>query len=83
MQGANNTAIMACIWIGQKEGNRKLSQDSNMLQLSNYQNLNITKTREMMVDFKRLWPHSKPVIIRGVYVECCSYLHGPGRAVEC
>ncbi|XP_051807248.1 uncharacterized protein LOC127534909 [Acanthochromis polyacanthus] len=74
---ADDTAIVGCIRSGQEEEYRKLIQDFVKWCDSNHLLLNTTKTREMVVDFRRPRPHPEPVMIKGDRVEVvhtCKYL---------
>ncbi|XP_059801863.1 uncharacterized protein LOC132378747 [Hypanus sabinus] len=66
---ADDTAIVGCVRNGQEEEYRKLIQDFVIWCNSNYLRLSITKTKEMVVDFRRSRPHMEPVIINGECVE--------------
>lgn len=66
---ADDTAIVGCVRNGQEEEYRKLIQDFVIWCNSNYLRLNITKTKEMVVDFRRSRPNMEPVIINGECVE--------------
>ncbi|XP_059827006.1 uncharacterized protein LOC132394660 [Hypanus sabinus] len=66
---ADDTAIVGCVRNGQEEEHRKLIQDFEIWCDLNYLRLNITKTKEMAVDFRRPRPHMEPVIINGECVE--------------
>ena len=61
--------IVGCVRNGQEEEYRKLIQDFVIWCNSNYLRLNVTKTKEMVVDFRRSRPHMEPVIINGECVE--------------
>ncbi|XP_053709182.1 mucin-5B-like [Synchiropus splendidus] len=69
---ADDTAIVGCIRSGQEDEYRKLIQDFVTWCDSNHLRLNTTKTREMVVDFRRPRPHPQPVTIKG---ECVEVVH--------
>ncbi|KAI3363774.1 hypothetical protein L3Q82_001205 [Scortum barcoo] len=62
---ADDTAIVGCIRSGQEDEYRELIKDFVTWCDSNHLLLNTTKTREMVVDFRRPRPHPEPVIIKG------------------
>ncbi|KAI3368398.1 hypothetical protein L3Q82_008109 [Scortum barcoo] len=68
---ADDTAIVGCIRSGQEDEYRELIKDFITWCDSNHLLLNTTKTREMVVDFRRPRPHPEPepVIIKGDCVE--------------
>ncbi|KAI3355950.1 hypothetical protein L3Q82_004497 [Scortum barcoo] len=66
---ADDTAIVGCIRSGQEDEYRELIKDFVTWCDLNHLLLNITKTREMVVDFRRPRPHPEPVIIKGDCVE--------------
>lgn len=66
---ADDTAIVGCIRNGQEDEYRKLIQDFVAWSDSNHLLLNTTKTREMVVDFRRPRPLPEPVSIKGDCVE--------------
>lgn len=66
---ANDTVIVGCINGGQEEEYRKLIQDLVAWCDSNHLHLNTSKTKEMVVDFRRTRPHPEPVRINGACVE--------------
>ncbi|KAI3376776.1 hypothetical protein L3Q82_000377 [Scortum barcoo] len=79
---ADDTAIVGCIRSGQEDKYRELIKDFITWCDSNHLLLNTTKTREMVVDFRRPRPHPEPVIIKG---DCVEVVHtykylGPGSA---
>ncbi|KAI3351341.1 hypothetical protein L3Q82_005882 [Scortum barcoo] len=63
------TAIVGCIRSGQEDEYRELIKDFVTWCDLNHLLLNTTKTREMVVDFRRPRPHPEPVIIKGDCVE--------------
>ncbi|KAK3557940.1 hypothetical protein QTP86_003864 [Hemibagrus guttatus] len=65
----DNTAIVRCIRRGQEEEYKKLIQDFIAWCYFNHLHLNTTKTREMVVDFRRPRPQPEPVTISGDCVE--------------
>ncbi|KAI3374456.1 hypothetical protein L3Q82_006277 [Scortum barcoo] len=66
---ADDTAIVGCIRSGQEDEYRELIKDFVTWCDSNHLLLNTTKTKEMVVDFRRPRPHPEPVIIKGDCVE--------------
>ncbi len=68
-KSSDDTAIVGCIKNGQEEEYRSLIGDFVAWCRSNSLQLNTTKTKEMVVDFRRLRPHLQPVSIEGVGVE--------------
>ncbi|KAI3352050.1 hypothetical protein L3Q82_020867 [Scortum barcoo] len=66
---ADDTAIVGCIRSGQEDEYRELIKDFVTWCDLNHLLLNTTKTREMVVDFRRPRPHPEPVIIKGDCVE--------------
>ncbi|KAI3355421.1 hypothetical protein L3Q82_018262, partial [Scortum barcoo] len=60
---ADDTAIVGCIRSGQEDEYRELIKDFVTWCDLNHLLLNTTKTREMVVDFRRPRPHPEPVII--------------------
>ncbi|KAM9820826.1 carboxy-terminal domain RNA polymerase II polypeptide A small phosphatase 1-like [Neosynchiropus ocellatus] len=66
---AEYTAIVGCIRNGHEDKYRKLIQDLVTWCDSNHLLFNTTKTREVVVDFRRPRPHPEPVIIKGDCVE--------------
>ncbi|KAK3525722.1 hypothetical protein QTP70_006741 [Hemibagrus guttatus] len=66
---ADDTAIVGCIRRGQEEEYRKLIQDFVAWCDFNHLHLNTTKSREMVVDFRRPRPQPEPVTINGDCVE--------------
>ena len=66
---ADDTPIVGCVRNGQEEEYRKLIQDFVEWCNSNHLRLNTTKTKEMVVDFRRPRPQPEPVIINGECVE--------------
>ncbi|XP_060770815.1 uncharacterized protein LOC132881852 [Neoarius graeffei] len=66
---SDNTAIVGCVHDGQEEEYRSLIQDFVLWCKSNHLQLNIGKTKEMLVDFRRSRPTLQPISIEGVDVE--------------
>uniref|UniRef100_A0A8C4RSH4 Reverse transcriptase domain-containing protein n=1 Tax=Erpetoichthys calabaricus TaxID=27687 RepID=A0A8C4RSH4_ERPCA len=60
---ADDTAIMGCIRSGQEEEYRNLIKDFVKWCDSNHLQLNTSKTKELVVDFRRPRPLTDPVII--------------------
>ncbi|KAJ8273972.1 hypothetical protein COCON_G00085970 [Conger conger] len=71
MQKFSDTAIVGCIRDGQEDEYRNLLDDFVQWCNLNMQ-LNITKTKEMVVDFRRTKPPMLPISIEGVNVEVVS-----------
>ncbi|XP_051787946.1 uncharacterized protein LOC127529166 [Erpetoichthys calabaricus] len=65
----DDTAIVACIRSGQEEEYRNLIKDFVKWCDSNHRQLNTSKTKELVVDFRRTRPLMDPVIIRGDCVQ--------------
>ncbi|XP_051778048.1 uncharacterized protein LOC127526518 [Erpetoichthys calabaricus] len=65
---ADDTAIVGCIRSGQEEY-RNLIKDFVKWCDSNHLHLNTSKTKELVVDFRRLRPLMDPVIIKGDCVQ--------------
>ena len=66
---ADDTAIVGCIRSGQEDEYRQLIQDFVTWSDSNHLLLNTTKTKEMVVDFRRTRVHPVPVAVKGDCVE--------------
>ena len=66
---ADDTAIVGCVRKGQEDEYRKLIQDFVVWCSANYLRLNVAKTKEMVVDFRKSTPNTEPVIINGERVE--------------
>ncbi|XP_051789625.1 uncharacterized protein LOC127529603 [Erpetoichthys calabaricus] len=66
---AVDTAIMGCIRNGLEEEYRNLIKDFVKWCDSNHLHLNTSKTKELVVDFRRTRPLMDPVIIRGDCVQ--------------
>ncbi|KAG7494233.1 hypothetical protein JOB18_026590 [Solea senegalensis] len=66
---ADDTAIVGCIRSGNEDEYRELIQDFVKWCDNNHLLLNTTKTREMVVDFRRSRVHPEPVLIKGDCVE--------------
>uniref|UniRef100_A0A8C4SNG4 Reverse transcriptase domain-containing protein n=1 Tax=Erpetoichthys calabaricus TaxID=27687 RepID=A0A8C4SNG4_ERPCA len=66
---ADNTAYVGCIRSGQEEEYRNLIKDFVKWCDSNHLHLNTSKTKELVVDFRRPRPLMDPVIIRGDCVQ--------------
>ncbi|KAI3359147.1 hypothetical protein L3Q82_002680 [Scortum barcoo] len=77
---ADDTAIVGCIRSGQEDEYRELIKDFVTWCDLNHLLLNTTKTREMVVDFRRPRPHPEPVIIKG---DCVEVVHTPTNTWEC
>ena len=65
----DDTAIVGCIKDGREGEYISLVEDFARWCRSNHLQLNTSKTKEMMVDFRRKKPHLQPVSIEGVDVE--------------
>ncbi|KAG2470177.1 RTBS polymerase, partial [Polypterus senegalus] len=65
----DDTAIVGCIRSEQEEEYRKLIKDFVKWCDSNHLHLNTSKTKELVMDFRRLRPLMDPVIIRGDCVQ--------------
>lgn len=66
---SDDTAIVGCIRNGQEEEYRRLIQDFVVWCRANHLHLNTSKTKEMVVDFRRSQPQLQPVTIEGDIVE--------------
>ena len=66
---SDDTAIVGCIKDGKEGEYRSLVEDFVRWCRSNHLQLNSSKTKEMVVDFRRKKPHLLPVSIEGVDVE--------------
>ncbi|KAG5276526.1 hypothetical protein AALO_G00106690 [Alosa alosa] len=69
---SDDTAIVGCIRNGQEEEYRSLVEDFMQWCKLNHLQLNTSKTKEMVVDFRRSKPTLLPVHIDGVNVEVVS-----------
>ncbi|CAM4691197.1 unnamed protein product [Leuciscus chuanchicus] len=69
---SDDTAIVGCIRDGQEFEYRNLVNDFVQWCRLNHLQLNATKTKELVVDFRRSKPHMQPVSIEGVNVELVS-----------
>ncbi|KAG5279118.1 hypothetical protein AALO_G00106300 [Alosa alosa] len=69
---SDDTAIVGCIRNGQEEEYRSLVEDFVQWCKLNHLQLNTSKTKEMVVDFRRSKPTLLPVHIDGVNVEVVS-----------
>ncbi|KAI4899575.1 hypothetical protein NFI96_002191 [Prochilodus magdalenae] len=61
---SDDTAIVGCVRNGQEREYRSLVKD-----FVEWCNMNITKTKEMCIDFRRSRPSQQPISIKGVDVE--------------
>ncbi|XP_051253585.1 uncharacterized protein LOC127362195 [Dicentrarchus labrax] len=66
---SDDTAIVGCIKDGREGEYRSLVEDFVRCCGSNHLQLNTSKTKEMVVDFRRKKPHLQPVSIEGVNAE--------------
>ncbi|KAI4894837.1 hypothetical protein NFI96_004578 [Prochilodus magdalenae] len=66
---SDDTAIVGCVRNGQEREYRSLVEDFVEWCYTNHPNLNITKTKEMCIDFRRSRPSQQPISIKGVDVE--------------
>ncbi|KAF7641808.1 hypothetical protein LDENG_00271510 [Lucifuga dentata] len=66
---ADNSAIVGCVRRGQEEEYRRLISDFVVWCNQNHMQLNVTKTKEMVVDFRRTKTPITPVSIGGEKVE--------------
>ncbi|XP_051788716.1 uncharacterized protein LOC127529381 [Erpetoichthys calabaricus] len=66
---SDNTAIVGCISSGQEEQYRNLIKDFVKWCDSNHLHLNTSKTKELVVNFRRPRPLMDPVIIKGDCVQ--------------
>ncbi|XP_076843384.1 E3 ubiquitin-protein ligase TRIM47-like isoform X1 [Brachyhypopomus gauderio] len=66
---SDDTAIVGCVRNGQEMEYRSLIEDFVVWCKANHLQLNITKTKEMCIDFRRSRPSQQPVSIDGVNVE--------------
>ncbi|XP_073668918.1 uncharacterized protein [Paramisgurnus dabryanus] len=69
---SDDTVIMGCIRDGQEDEYRNLINDFVQWCRLNHLQLNATKTKELVVDFRRSKPCMLPVSIQGVNVEVVS-----------
>ncbi|KAK7883856.1 hypothetical protein WMY93_026979 [Mugilogobius chulae] len=69
---SNDTAIVTCIRDGEEEEYRSLVQKFEGWCQQNLLLLNISKTKEMVLDFRRAPPSSCPIIIQNAEVEVVS-----------
>ena len=65
---SDDTAIVACVRGGQEEEYRNLVKDFVVWCCRNTLPPNTSKTKEMVVDFRRARPLTKPISIEGVEV---------------
>ncbi|KAI3355419.1 hypothetical protein L3Q82_018260, partial [Scortum barcoo] len=72
---ADDTAIVGCIRSGQEDEYRELIKDFVTWCDLNHLLLNTTKTREMVVDFRRPRPHPEPVIMVIIKGDCVEVVH--------
>ncbi|KAI4899267.1 hypothetical protein NFI96_008017 [Prochilodus magdalenae] len=66
---SDDTAIVGCVHNGQETEYRSLVEDFVEWCTTNHLKLNITKTNEMCIDFRRSRPTQQPISIKGVDVE--------------
>ncbi|KAI4880513.1 hypothetical protein NFI96_012351, partial [Prochilodus magdalenae] len=66
---SDDTAIVGCVHNGQEREYRSLVEDFVEWCTTNHLKLNITKTREMCIDFRRSRLSEQPISINGVDVE--------------
>ncbi|KAI4902349.1 hypothetical protein NFI96_003952 [Prochilodus magdalenae] len=66
---SDDTAIVGCVRNGQEREYRSLVEDFVEWCTTNHLKLNITKTKEMCIVFRRSWPSQQPISIKGVDVE--------------
>ena len=66
---SDNTVIVGCIKDGQEGEYRSLVKDFMMWCRFNHLQLNASKTKEMVVDFRRKKPHLQPVSIEEADVD--------------
>ncbi|KAI4896803.1 hypothetical protein NFI96_008132 [Prochilodus magdalenae] len=66
---SDDTAIVGCVRKGQEREYRSLVEDFVEWCTTNHLKLNITKTKEMCIDFRRSRPSQQPISIKGVDVE--------------
>ncbi|KAI4873031.1 hypothetical protein NFI96_008738 [Prochilodus magdalenae] len=66
---SDDTAIVGCVRNGQEREYRSLVEDFVEWCTTNHLKLNITKTKEMCIDFRRSRPSQQPISINGVDVE--------------
>ncbi|KAI4885265.1 hypothetical protein NFI96_001101 [Prochilodus magdalenae] len=66
---SDDTAIVGCVRNGQEREYRSLVEDFVEWCTTNHLKLNITKTKEMCIDFRRSRPSQQPISIKGVDVE--------------
>ncbi|KAI4891324.1 hypothetical protein NFI96_000961 [Prochilodus magdalenae] len=66
---SDDTAIVGCVCNGQEREYRSLVEDFVEWCTTNHLKLNITKTKEMCIDFRRSRPSQQPISIKGVDVE--------------
>ena len=66
---SDDTAIVGCIADGQEKEYRGLAEDFVGWCRSNHVQLNTSKTKEMVVDFRRKRLHLQPISIEGSDVE--------------
>ncbi|KAI4876145.1 hypothetical protein NFI96_002615 [Prochilodus magdalenae] len=66
---SDDTAIVGCVRNGQEREYRSLVEDFVEWCTTNHLKLNITKTKEMCIDFRRSRPSQQPISIKGGDVE--------------
>ncbi|KAI4880116.1 hypothetical protein NFI96_005091 [Prochilodus magdalenae] len=66
---SDDTAVVGCVRNGQEREYRSLVEDFVEWCTTNHLKLNITKTKEMCIDFRRSRPSQQPISIKGVDVE--------------
>ncbi|KAI4903986.1 hypothetical protein NFI96_007177 [Prochilodus magdalenae] len=66
---SDDTAIVGCVCNGQEREYRSLVEDFVEWCTTNHLKLNITKTKEMCIDFRRSRPSQQPISIKGFDVE--------------
>ncbi|KAI4883500.1 hypothetical protein NFI96_024962 [Prochilodus magdalenae] len=66
---SDDTEIVGCVRNGQEREYRSLVEDFVEWCTTNHLKLNITKTKEMCIDFRRFRPSQQPISIKGVDVE--------------
>ncbi|KAI4881889.1 hypothetical protein NFI96_006948 [Prochilodus magdalenae] len=66
---SDDTAVVGCVRNGQEREYRSLVEDFVEWCTTNHLKLNITKTKEMCIDFRRSRPSQQPISIKGFDVE--------------
>ncbi|KAI4887111.1 hypothetical protein NFI96_003141 [Prochilodus magdalenae] len=66
---SDDTAIVGCVRNGQEREYRSLVEDFVEWCTTNHLRMNITKTKELCIDFRRSRPSQQPISIKGVNVE--------------